>query len=98
MIAANYSEVNLNNEMITHSQREVHFPYILIFFIFTIDSAAAEFHAVKTQHQNFSESTAAIKPLTEEEKKAKLAELKERLAKKREEKVHILFIETPPSF
>ena len=29
-------------------------------------------------HQNFEESTEEIKPLTEEEKKAKLAELRER--------------------
>jgi len=47
------------------------------------DAQAAEFHAVKTGHQDFSESTEAIKPLTEEEKKAKLEELKERLKEKR---------------
>jgi len=47
------------------------------------DAQAAEFHAVKTGHQNFSESTEAIKPLTEEEKKAKLEELKQRLKEKR---------------
>lgn len=50
------------------------------------DAAAAEFHAVKSGHTNFSESTEAIKPLTEEEKKAKLAELQAKLAAKREEK------------
>ncbi|TPX59748.1 hypothetical protein SpCBS45565_g07667 [Spizellomyces sp. 'palustris'] len=50
------------------------------------DAAAAEFHAVKSGHTNFSESTEAIKPLTEEEKAAKLAELQARLAAKREEK------------
>ncbi|KAI8918261.1 ubiquitin-related domain-containing protein [Powellomyces hirtus] len=50
------------------------------------DAAAAEFHAVKSGHQNFSESTEAIKPLTEEEKKAKLADIQARLAAKREEK------------
>lgn len=42
------------------------------------DSAAAEFHAVKTSHQNFTESTEQIKPLTEEEKAAKLEALKQR--------------------
>ncbi|KAH8552212.1 ubiquitin-related domain-containing protein [Umbelopsis sp. PMI_123] len=47
------------------------------------DAAAAERHAIRTSHQNFSESTEAIKPLTEEEKKEKLAELKARLAEKR---------------
>jgi len=47
------------------------------------DAQAAEFHAVKTGHQNFAESTEAIKPLTEEEKKAKLEELKQRLKEKR---------------
>ncbi|OUM66959.1 hypothetical protein PIROE2DRAFT_5697, partial [Piromyces sp. E2] len=47
------------------------------------DAQAAEFHAVKTGHQDFSESTEAFKPLTEEEKKAKLEELKERLKEKR---------------
>ncbi|KAJ3342978.1 hypothetical protein HDU83_005855 [Entophlyctis luteolus] len=48
--------------------------------------AAAEFHAIKSGHQNFSESVQAIKPLTEEEKKAKLAELKAKLAARKEEK------------
>ncbi|KAJ3327940.1 hypothetical protein HDU76_010860 [Blyttiomyces sp. JEL0837] len=50
------------------------------------DATAAEGHAIKTGHQNFSESTQIIKPLTEEEKKAKLEELKARLALKKEEK------------
>jgi hypothetical protein len=36
-----------------------------------------------SDHSNFEESTEVIKPLTEEEKKAKLAELRERLAAKR---------------
>jgi myosin heavy subunit len=48
------------------------------------DASAAERHAVKSGHVNFSESTTAIKPLTEEEKKAKLEEIKKRLAEKRE--------------
>lgn len=45
--------------------------------------AQAEFHASKTQHVDFSESTEEIAPLTEEERKAKLAELREKLAAKR---------------
>ena len=36
--------------------------------------AQAEFHASKSGHENFSESTEEIAPLTEEEKKEKLAE------------------------
>ncbi|KAI7905533.1 ubiquitin-related domain-containing protein [Cokeromyces recurvatus] len=47
------------------------------------DATGAELHATRTGHQNFSESTEAIKPLTEEEKKQKLAELKARMAEKR---------------
>lgn len=46
-------------------------------------TAQAEFHATKTEHQDFSESTEEIAPLTEEEKKQKLADLKEKLAEKR---------------
>ncbi|KAF2649497.1 hypothetical protein K491DRAFT_610650 [Lophiostoma macrostomum CBS 122681] len=45
--------------------------------------AQAEFHASKSGHENFSESTEEIKPLTEEEKKQKLEEMRERLALKR---------------
>lgn len=45
--------------------------------------AQAEFHASKSQHVDFSESTEELKPLTEEEKKAKLEELRQRLAAKR---------------
>lgn len=48
------------------------------------DAAAAERHAVKSSHVNFSESTTAIKQLTEEEKKAKLDELKKAMADRRE--------------
>ncbi|KAK4515569.1 uncharacterized protein ATC70_010519 [Mucor velutinosus] len=47
------------------------------------DAAGAERHATFTGHQNFAESTEAIKPLTDEEKKEKLAELKARMAAKR---------------
>jgi len=46
-------------------------------------TAQAEFHASKTEHQDFSESTEEVAPLTEEEKKAKLVELREKLAAKR---------------
>ncbi|KAL9126291.1 MAG: hypothetical protein Q9217_004640 [Psora testacea] len=45
--------------------------------------AQAEFHASKTGHENFSESTEEIAPLTEDEKKAKLEELRRKLAEKR---------------
>ncbi|KAK2739100.1 hypothetical protein FQN57_006666 [Myotisia sp. PD_48] len=45
--------------------------------------AQAEFHATKTEHVDFSESTEEIAPLTEEEKRLRLEELRERLASKR---------------
>ncbi|KAI0153190.1 ubiquitin-related domain-containing protein [Xylariaceae sp. FL1272] len=43
----------------------------------------AEFHAGKSGHTDFAESTDVIAPLTEEEKKARLAELRERVKAKR---------------
>ena len=43
----------------------------------------ASFHASKTDHTDFSESTEEIAPLTEEEKKARLEELRQKLAEKR---------------
>lgn len=46
-------------------------------------TAQAEFHASKSGHTDFAESTEEIVPLTEEEKQAKLAELREKLAAKR---------------
>lgn len=46
-------------------------------------TAQAEFHATKTEHTDFSESTEEIAPLTEEQKAAKLQELRENLAAKR---------------
>jgi hypothetical protein len=46
----------------------------------------AQAHAARTGHANFSESTEAIKPLTEEEKKAQLARLEERIKQKRADK------------
>ena len=45
--------------------------------------AQAEFHASKTQHVDFAESTEEIAPLTEEDKKARLEELRQKLAEKR---------------
>ncbi|XP_055310578.1 UBX domain-containing protein 1 [Sitodiplosis mosellana] len=42
-----------------------------------------EFHAAKSGHSNFSESTEEKKPLTEEEKKEQLARLEEKLRQKR---------------
>ena len=45
--------------------------------------AQAEFHASKSQHVDFSESTEEIAALTEEEKKARLEELRQKLAEKR---------------
>ena len=47
------------------------------------NTAQAEFHASKTEHTDFAESTEEIAPLTEEEKKAKLEELREKLKAKR---------------
>lgn len=44
---------------------------------------AAEFHASKTEHANFSESTDEIAPLTEQEKKQRLEELREKLKAKK---------------
>ena len=43
----------------------------------------AQFHGEKTGHEQFSESTEELKPLTEEEKAQRLQELKEKLAAKR---------------
>lgn len=45
-----------------------------------------EYHAAKTNHNSFSESTEEKKPLTEEEKKAQLALLEERMKQKRKER------------
>lgn len=46
-------------------------------------TAMAEFHASKSGHENFSESTEELKPLTDEEKKQKLDEMRAALAEKR---------------
>ena len=45
--------------------------------------AQAEIHASKSGHVDFSESTEEIAPLSEEEKKAKLEELRAKAAAKR---------------
>ncbi|XP_053662968.1 UBX domain-containing protein 1-A [Anopheles marshallii] len=45
-----------------------------------------EFHAAKTEHSSFSESTEEKKPLTEEEKKVQLALLEEKMRRKRQER------------
>ena len=50
------------------------------------DQAEVEFHAAKTGHSNFSESTEEKKPLTEEEKKQQLALIEEKLKQKRLER------------
>ncbi|KNE63449.1 hypothetical protein AMAG_08575 [Allomyces macrogynus ATCC 38327] len=46
----------------------------------------AQLHGTKTGHANFSESTEIIKPLTPEEKAAKLAALQAKMAERREQK------------
>ncbi|TFK71670.1 hypothetical protein BDN72DRAFT_837390 [Pluteus cervinus] len=50
------------------------------------NTALANFHAEKSGHDQFEESTEEIKPLTEEEKKEKLEELRTRLVEKRAKK------------
>jgi len=50
------------------------------------DTAALEYHALKSNHSNFSESTEEKKPLTEEEKKEQMKRLEERLKEKRKER------------
>lgn len=45
--------------------------------------AQAEFHATKTEHTDFSESTEELAALTEEQKKERLEELRQKLAAKR---------------
>ncbi|XP_053675263.1 UBX domain-containing protein 1 [Anopheles nili] len=46
-----------------------------------------EFHAAKTQHSNFSESTEEKKPLSEEERKAQLALLEDKMRRNRQERL-----------
>lgn len=47
------------------------------------NTALANFHAEKSGHDQFEESTEEIKPLTEEEKKERLADLRQKMAEKR---------------
>ncbi|EJD52257.1 hypothetical protein AURDEDRAFT_83288, partial [Auricularia subglabra TFB-10046 SS5] len=47
------------------------------------NTALANFHAEKSGHDQFEESTEEVKPLTEEEKKQKLEDLRAKLAAKR---------------
>ncbi|KZV65051.1 hypothetical protein PENSPDRAFT_756841 [Peniophora sp. CONT] len=47
------------------------------------NTALANFHAEKSGHDQFEESTEEIKPLTEEEKKQRLEDLREKMAAKR---------------
>lgn len=47
------------------------------------NTALANYHAEKSGHDQFEESTEEIKPLTEEERKTKLEELHQKLAAKR---------------
>ncbi|XP_048732683.1 UBX domain-containing protein 1-like [Ostrea edulis] len=46
----------------------------------------AQAHAARTQHDSFSECTEEIKPLTDEEKKAQMEKLQERMKQKRLER------------
>jgi len=50
------------------------------------NTALANYHAEKSGHDQFEESTEEVKPLTEEEKKQRLDELRERMAEKRARK------------
>jgi len=50
------------------------------------NTALANFHAEKSGHDQFEESTEEVKPLTEEEKAQKLAELRAKMAEKRSRK------------
>ncbi|KZS94900.1 hypothetical protein SISNIDRAFT_502422 [Sistotremastrum niveocremeum HHB9708] len=50
------------------------------------NTALANFHAEKSGHDQFEESTEEIKPLTEEEKKERLEELRQKMAEKRAKK------------
>jgi len=55
--------------------------------------ANLELHANKTGHSDFEECTEQVKPLTEEEKAAKIAEIKQLLQSKREEREELEKIE-----
>ncbi|MFH4974882.1 hypothetical protein AB6A40_001591 [Gnathostoma spinigerum] len=51
-----------------------------------IDDNAVMFHAARTKHENFSESTDIVKPLSEEEKAKRLESLHQKLKEAREKK------------
>ncbi|GMT00675.1 hypothetical protein PENTCL1PPCAC_22849, partial [Pristionchus entomophagus] len=53
------------------------------------DENAMMFHASKTGHENFEESTESIKPLTEEEKIEQAAKLKERIKESMKKKAEM---------
>lgn len=46
---------------------------VCVYMMANLFSCLQQVHAARTKHQNFSESTEEVKPLTEEEKKAQLA-------------------------
>ncbi|CAL2029721.1 unnamed protein product [Caenorhabditis brenneri] len=50
---------------------------------------AVMFHATKTKHENFTESTEEIKPLTAEEKAAKVLEIREKIKVHQEKKAKL---------
>ncbi|KAF8347936.1 ubiquitin-related domain-containing protein [Amanita rubescens] len=50
------------------------------------NTALANFHAEKSGHDQFEESTEELKPLTEEEKAQKLVELRDKMAQKKAQK------------
>jgi len=50
------------------------------------DTTAVEYHAMKSGHSNFTESTQEIKLLTEDEKKEQKKKLEERIKEKRKER------------
>lgn len=64
--------------------------YINIWFVIHSDGSRTnlevEFHATKSGHANFSESTEEKKPLSEEEKKAQLRLIEEKITQKRAER------------
>jgi len=51
-----------------------------------ISQLEIEFHAAKSGHNSFSESSEEKKPLTEEEKKEQLRRLEEKMRQKRQER------------
>uniref|UniRef100_A0A1I7ULE7 UBX domain-containing protein n=1 Tax=Caenorhabditis tropicalis TaxID=1561998 RepID=A0A1I7ULE7_9PELO len=53
------------------------------------DEDAIMFHASKTKHENFSESSEQIKPLTAEEKAAKVLEIREKIKVHQEKKAKL---------